>query len=82
MLRPPLHRKLGEQGCGGLNESAPKRVQRTSTKASPAARGTELLMEIFATQDTASKIGSGIGALIAIGVYCFKAYGVYLGLVH
>jgi hypothetical protein len=39
-------------------------------------------MEIFATQDTASKIGSGIGALIAIGVYCLMAYCLYLGLFY
>jgi hypothetical protein len=39
-------------------------------------------MEMFATEDTASKIGSGIGTLIAIGVYCLMAYAMYLGLFY
>jgi hypothetical protein len=39
-------------------------------------------MKIFATDDTASKIGAIIGTLLAIGVYCLMAYGTLLGLFH
>ena len=35
----------------------------------PAGKRSDPLIQIFATQDTASKIGSGIGALTAIGVH-------------
>jgi hypothetical protein len=34
------------------------------------------------SQDPATRIGEFIGGLIAIGVYCLMAYGLYLGLVH
>ena len=39
-------------------------------------------MTNFDTQDTASTVGEIIGTLVAIGVYCLMAYGLYLGLFH
>jgi hypothetical protein len=39
-------------------------------------------MQIFGMDDAASRIGEVIGTLVAIGVYCLVAYGLYLGLFH
>ncbi len=39
-------------------------------------------MKIFEAHDTAGKVGEAIGTLVAIGVYCLMAYGLYLGLFY
>jgi hypothetical protein len=66
---------------GGLS-FGPSEKGRKRISAFQKARWAKWREENGRPVKASCKIGSGIGTLIAIGVYCLMAYAVYLGLFY